>query len=1544
MTRFQYSENGVPLARHAMDKFDTRLATVYLDGANAIASGAIKRYRYMQHGIDDLMFVTGTHTAPRNGTAFSGGLMSFHKTQLDTLWKMSYMSRCYHTTRLRNRVLREPDGSLRQEFCLRGHFEIDYTHTIPPEHVPANDEPKVFCYDYPSGGGIRDRFGFSGARLNGLVVLDDIAYSDDRRYLLVLYEGDRILSFDPQTQRYIDGKQLTFGGGIQINHVRRPGHNFLRAPDDRLFLYASESGDATRTTFIEVKVSPAGELSFVPRVDVQFASTEDMRETFSNVKAYLPDYENGDGSYDLLLGQNYADPDTDFRLIDDFIPPRRHDLARSLNVFSFGVNGATISGGKPGTTPYRADCGDGETVHLTANAPAGFVFEEWQDEDGNSLGAGTLQIDMTLDRCIMAVFTPGTGPTGIACPADRTLDCDASTDHSDTGTATATFNCGTASVIQFSDTVAAGTCAHARTILRVWMATDACGNSASCTQILTIVDSTAPVIACPADLVLACDASTNTADTGLATATDNCDNASDLHFADTVTTGACAHARSITRVWTATDACGNAAACTQTLTIVDSTAPVIACPADLVLECDASTNTGLATATDNCDNAPDLHFADTVTTGVCAHARTITRVWMATDICGNTAACTQILTIVDTTPPAFAPPPDLVVECGAPTSPVNTGTPSNLVDNCGSVISDFADTAVPTGIERVWTLRDACGNAAVHTQFLDIVDTTAPTFDPPTDAVVECGSLTNVAALGVPGNILEACSAATSRFVDAFAVTCGGAGILARIWTVEDDVGNVTTHTQTITIIDTLAPDFDVPSGVTVNFGDLTDPSATGTASNYVDACGLGSNDFVDVYTPFGSQAGIITRSWRAWDSCGNTNIQDQLIEIVSTNGPFFDLPLDATIECDGGTNFSNLGTISNVVGACRLIGTNVTDRFVAATCSGAGEIRRIWTVFDACGNTNAHVQIIYLIDTTPPQFDPPAGVVVECGDPIDPGVLGAPSNRVDNCGAVTGRFADTVVPGGIDRVWIIEDDCGNAATHTQRIDVIDSTAPVIACPSDLVLECDADIAPATTGSATATDGCSTVTVTWADIATTDSCAGARTIVRVWTATDACGNTASCTQTLTVVDSTAPAIVCPPDLVLECDASIDPARAGLATATDNCSSTAVTYTDTVTVGICLGASIIARIWTAADACGNTAACTQIITIVDTTAPAFDPPSDRVLACDPKNLTDQTNPTDTGTPGHLVDNCSTVAVTYVDAGSSGGCDRVVTRVWTVTDGCGNAAVHTQIITILASGADLQLIAVADPNSLTSAFVEVTLVVTNAGTDSAIDVVLTNTLPTPLAAAVVQSGGGCQRLGGDIICALPDLPPGTATTVILRFELDPCCAASLTNLASVAFSQPDADPTDNRHQLVFQVQDHDGDGEPDFADSDDDNDRIPDTWERRHDLDPRDATDAARHGDNDGIDNLSEYLADTDPNDGESYLRIIDLIRARRIEFPSRDTRQYTLQSTWDLSTPTWTNVLPHVKLDGIDGMMTLTNRVPITSLHYYRITPSVPPTP
>src|SRR5205814_5605890 len=89
---------------------------------------------------------------------------------------------------------------------------------------------------------------------------------------------------------------------------------------------------------------------------------------------------------------------------------------------------------------------------------------------------------------------------------------------------TAADNCDAVPVVTLNEisTQAVSGCSHANyTITRTWTATDACGNSSTGQQVVTVHDTTAPVFsAAPADVTVQCNAIPSAA---ILTATDNCD-------------------------------------------------------------------------------------------------------------------------------------------------------------------------------------------------------------------------------------------------------------------------------------------------------------------------------------------------------------------------------------------------------------------------------------------------------------------------------------------------------------------------------------------------------------------------------------------------------------------------------------------------------------------------------------------------------------------------------------------------------------------------------------------------------------------------------------------------------------------------------------------------------------------------------------------------------------------------------------------------------------------------------------------------------------
>lgn len=129
--------------------------------------------------------------------------------------------------------------------------------------------------------------------------------------------------------------------------------------------------------------------------------------------------------------------------------------------------------------------------------------------------------------------------------------------------------------------------------------------------------------------------------------------------------------------------------------------------------------------------------------------------------------------------------------------------------------------------------------------------------------------------------------------------------------------------------------------------------------------------------------------------------------------------------------------------------------------------------------------------------------------------------------------------------------------------------------------------------------------------------------------------------------------------------------------------------------------------------------------------------------------------------------------------------------------------------------------------------------------------------------------------------------TSTTIIVSVS-DGTHTASLSPITlSIVVSDYDDDGvTDAEDAFRYdsgETLDTDGDGIGNNADTDDDNDGMPDVWEMQYALDPLDPSDANQDLDNDGQTNLQEYQNGTNPNQASTTgVGIVPIILEMLIE--------------------------------------------------------------
>ncbi len=884
------------------------------------------------------------------------------------------------------------------------------------------------------------------------------------------------------------------------------------------------------------------------------------------------------------------------------------------------------------------------------------------DADGNRITA--TQVVTVEDRL---------APTLVNVPAAAAIECGAA---EPTALPTATDACDTAPVVTVTTTTTAGTCAGESTLTRVFTATDACGNTASASQVVTVRDRSAPVLAgLPTATTIECGAAEPA---GLPTATDACDTAPVVTVASTTSVGTCAGESILTRVFTATDACGNTATASQVITVRDRTAPVFASvPTATTIECGAAEPSVVPTASDDCDATPSVTVASSSTAGDCAGESILTRVFTATDACGNTATASQVVTIVDRVSPVFAGvPADVTLTCGQ-AIPTALPTASDDCDPAPAVVvaevrADGA-SANAYSITRTFTATDACGNTASASQVVTYSDTGLPAWTyVPANLRLTCGEpVPSVLATAEDG-----CDGELGVIVteDRSAGPCAGATVITRTFTAQDADRNAISAVQVITVEDRQAPTLsDVPPPVTIDCG-AAEPTALPTVTDVCDATPVVT---VLSTTVAGACVGesIVTRVFTATDACGNTATASQVVTVRDREAPILaGIPAAITLECGA----SEPSAVPTATDACDPSPTvTVTRSEMAGLCAGRKTILRLFTATDACGNTATATQLITVNDKTKPVLlGVPRNVTIACGT-REPSAVPTASDVCDPAPVVT--TVRTEVPGTcpgqklVTRVFTAVDACGNTATASQVITVEDGSKPVLSdIPAAVTIECGAAEPTALPVATDACDGAPVVTVNSVSIA--GACAGESTVTRVFTATDACGNTATASQIVTLRDRTAPTFVgVPAPATTECGA---PEPTTLPTATDGCDNTpVVSVTSTTTAGACANESILTRVFTASDACGNTATASQVITILDRTAPELVAiPAAVTIECG------SPEPTDVPRVSDVCD--ATPTVTVASTTTAGACagESTLTRVFTATDACGNTATASQVVTI------------------------------------------------------------------------------------------------------------------------------------------------------------------------------------------------------------------------------------------------------------------------
>jgi hypothetical protein len=532
--------------------------------------------------------------------------------------------------------------------------------------------------------------------------------------------------------------------------------------------------------------------------------------------------------------------------------------------------------------------------------------------------------------------------------------------------------------------------------------------------------------------------------------------------------------------------------------------------------------------------------------------------------------------------------------------------------------------------------------------------------------------------------------------------TVGCVGTLIYQYIVTDTCSNRDTCYQTFSYaVDTTPPVItECPPGGNLGCNPTVLPSPDNLDVQYTDNCGgviVTSSTFLSDTV---GCVGTLVYRYIATDTCSNRDTCFQTFTYAVDNTPpvITICPVGGNLGCNPvlpGPNNPGVEYTDNCGGV--LVTSSITQNDTV-DCAGILVYRYIAT--DTCTNSDTCFQTYtYTVDNEPPSMVCPADDTISCNESSNPLNTGMPTGLIDNCDVILGATSSDGPSQGDDcettfvRTWSVQDDCGNVFTCTQRITITDDIDPVCpTAPNDTLVMCVGQVPPG--APLTATDECQGLLIASpvdSDNGGAGCSANPLIITRTWTFDDGCGNTCTVDQMITVADTVRPLISCPAPLGFQCIAEVPAPDTASVTATDNCGEVDVTFVSELSDGTC--PMIIIRTYSATDACGNVALCTQTIIVDDTVPPSITCPRDTMFEWPvgfnmqpvPPNVPQDPSipPQVTGFP-IVNDNCGIDSLVFIDqlfGPFPQNCPNLwyVERRWFVFDSCGNSNFCLQVIT-------------------------------------------------------------------------------------------------------------------------------------------------------------------------------------------------------------------------------------------------------------------------
>ncbi|MFN0216966.1 MAG: hypothetical protein ACKVT2_22130 [Saprospiraceae bacterium] len=714
--------------------------------------------------------------------------------------------------------------------------------------------------------------------------------------------------------------------------------------------------------------------------------------------------------------------------------------------------------------------------------------------------------------------------------------------------------------------------------------------------------------------------------------------------------------------------------CSGTLEVFDALSPSISNCGDKFIFCNedpSPQSIGFPTGTDNCTAPNNLNFThfDTETTLGCGTfqngqqvLKRIDRNWTVTDEHGNSNTCNQRIwlkhiSFTDVDFPAnrdniSAPalnceedPEDLDLAG----QPMVNGIPVGASPECEIAVA-YTDQNVmhcaPAGytVLRNWTMIDFCaGTFSSRLQIIKVEDKETPVLLAPNNITVGTDGFYCSGSVSLPQAVFsDNCSAVT---VTPSWVYGSGYGPYSGVvlgqhlvtYLATDACGNTATATMQVTVEDTSPPQAICGSDVQVSLSSngIGYINAATVNQGSFDNCGpvflSVSRDEVE-YTPqvqvnCSDQGAPIQVTLRVTDVEGLENFCQMEVTVRDFLKPTVQCPANLTLTCL--QDYNNLGLTGQATASdnCGLQSITHQDIVNIQPCN-IGSVSRWWIATDSAANTKSCNQqiTVNVVNTTTVSF-PSNRTIPGCGSPASllPGATGEPFIGGEACSPLSVNYTDqifSISPPAcfrIFRAWKVIDHCiynpngGSAGIweHTQIIDVVDHSPPLLSIPADLTIDADpfnctgfmamADI--------TATDCSNQIEIShnsnYSNAGNSNNASGHYPLgvhFVTFTASDGCGNSAQQTMRITVNDRTPPTAVCLTGVVANIQASgtvtLNPNQFD-GGCSDLCSpQNSLIYSLAPSIFDCQQIGLHPVMLTVQDTAGNTASCNTHVTILD----------------------------------------------------------------------------------------------------------------------------------------------------------------------------------------------------------------------------------------------------------------------------------------------------------------------------------------------------------